>query len=249
MFGRFYDMHCHCSELGSRALGEALEAVKGLVVVAVSEDVESLLDTMELASTYNGRVVPCAGFHPWVIGERPLSELDEVLRAAYRHGVTCLGEVGLDRKFVPQTWHVQLKVFEAVLRAARELGALVNIHAPDAWRDVLSLLIDYDVERAMFHWYTGPQDLIEAFGKAGYKISINAALKIQRKHQAIARVTPLDYIVTESDGPYNYRGLKLSPTMIPETIKLIAELKGVEPGEVEEAARRNAEALLRNSKP
>ncbi len=247
--GRLYDMHCHCSELGLGELERVLDSTPGLVVVAVSEDPESLAETLELARSLPGRLVPCAGFHPWVIGEKPLSGLDEVLRAAYRHGVACLGEVGLDRKFVPHTWHVQLKVFQAVLRAAGELDALVNIHSPGAWREALALLLEHNVERAMFHWYTGPQDLIPAIGEAGYKISINAALKIQRKHQAIARAAPLDYIVTESDGPYNYRGLKLSPAMIPETINIIAKLKDTTPEAVEEAARRNAEKLLAASKP
>ncbi|MEB2835815.1 MAG: TatD family hydrolase [Desulfurococcales archaeon] len=249
MAGRLYDMHCHCSEFEPRELGAILEGHPGLVVVAVSEDVESLLETIGLAHLYPGRLVPCAGFHPWVIGERPLSQLEEVLRLAYRHGIACLGEVGLDRKFVPHTWEAQVQVFTRILREARDTGALVNIHAPDAWRDALALLLDYEVERAFFHWYTGPLDLIPAIGEAGYKVSINAAIRIQKKHQRVAAHTPLEYMVTESDGPYNYRGLRLSPAMIPETIKVIAEVKGVDPQEVEEAARRNAERLLATVKP
>ena len=249
MAGRLYDMHCHCSEFDPGELASMLERVPDLVVVAVSEDVESLLDTIELARLHPGRVVPCAGFHPWVIGEKPLSQLEEVLRIAYRHGIPCLGEVGLDRKFVPHTWEAQVQVFTRILREARDTGALVNIHAPDAWRDALALLLDYGVERALFHWYTGPLDLIPAIGEAGYKVSINAAIRIQKKHQRVAAHTPLEYMVTESDGPYNYRGLRLSPIMIPETIKIIAEIKGATPQEVGEATRRNAEKLLGSIKP
>lgn len=239
-----YDMHCHCSEFEWRELEDILEKLRELVIVAVSEDVESLRETIELSNTYRGRIVACAGFHPWLIGERSLGELEEVLRIAYRRGIACYGEVGLDRKFVPQTWDVQVKVFERILREARETSTLLNIHAPDAWADVLALLLDYEIERALFHWYTGPTWLIPAIGEAGYKVSINVALRIQRKHQAIAREAPLEYIVTESDGPYNYRGLRLSPLMIPETIDLIAKLKGVSAVEVREAVARNAERLL-----
>jgi TatD DNase family protein len=240
----FYDMHCHCNEFGENELGRILESLEDLVIVAVSEDVESLRETIELSDTYKGRIAVCAGFHPWLIGERSLTELEEVLRMAYRWGITCYGEVGIDRKFVPQTWDVQVHIFDRILREARDVGALVNIHAPDAWADALKMLLDHEIERALFHWYTGPRELIPVIGEAGYKVSINAALKIQKKHQAIAREAPLEYIVTESDGPYNYRGLRLSPLMIPETIELIAKLKGVSAETVRKAVAENAERLL-----
>ena len=247
--GRIYDMHCHCSEFPGSELEAILDSIPGLVVVAVSEDLESLAETVELARRHPGRVVACAGFHPWIIGEKPLSQLDEVLRWAYRLGLGCLGEVGLDRKFVPHTWELQVRVFERVLRAARELDAMVNIHAPDAWADALSMLLDHGVERAMFHWYTGPQTLIHAIGEAGYKISINPALRIQKKHQNIARATPLDYMVTESDGPYNYRGLRLNPAMIPQTIEEIARYHNTTPDRVAEAVALNARRLLAHAHP
>jgi TatD DNase family protein len=244
-----YDMHCHCSELPRGELEAVLESHPGLTIVAVSEEPESLVETVELAQSFPGRLVPCAGFHPWVIGEASLAGLEEVLRWAYRLGLGCLGEVGLDRRFVPQTWRVQVSVFSRVLEAARELDAMVNIHAPDAWADALSMLIDHGVERAMFHWYTGPQTLIHAIGEAGYKISINPALRIQRKHREIARLTPLDYMVTESDGPYNYKGLRLSPAMIPETINTIASLHNTTPQQAAEKLAENARKLLRRAHP
>ena len=61
---------------------------------------------------------------------------------------------------------------------------------------------------------------------------------------ARAAAAPLEYIVLESDGPYNYRGLRLSPAMIPEAARVVAEIKGVPVERVLEAARRNSERLL-----
>ena len=246
---RIYDMHVHLYEFSDVEVEEILEKDPGLVLVAVSEDVESLERVLELRDRFPNRIVACAGLHPWNIGEEPLAQVEELLRAAYHWDLACVGEVGLDRKFVPHTWEAQVQVFTRILREARDAGALVNIHAPDAWRDALALLLDYEIERALFHWYTGPLDLIPSIGEAGYKVSINAAIRIQKKHQRVAAHTPLEYMVTESDGPYNYRGLRLSPAMIPETVKLIAEIKGVNPQEVEEATRRNAERLLATVKP
>lgn len=241
---RIYDMHVHLYEFSDHEIKNIIEKDPDIVLVAVSDDLESLERTIKLHEEYPERIVPCAGFHPWSIGEAPLSQVDEILRIAYRTDITCIGEVGLDRKFVPQTWETQIDVFGKFVEYAVEVDGFLNIHSPDAWQDALSILLDAGVEKAMFHWYTGPQNLLPAIGEAGFKVSLNPALKIQKKHLAIARIAPLDYIVLESDGPYNYRGLRLTPLLIKEAVGLIAKEKGVSESDVIEAARENSERLL-----
>ncbi|MDM7275616.1 MAG: TatD family hydrolase, partial [Thermoprotei archaeon] len=154
--------------------------------------------------------------------------------------------VGLDRRFLGlETWSLQVRIFREFLKLAADIDAFVNIHAPDAWSEALGELIRAGVERAMFHWYTGPQDLAEVIGGLGYKISVNPAVKIQEKHARIAATTPLEYIVFESDAPYNYRGLKLTPLMIKESIALVAKLKNTTQNHVEEIAELNSRKLLK----
>ncbi len=241
---RIYDMHVHLYEFGDSEIEEMLTKNPDLVLVAVSDDLDSLERTLRLYEAYPDRIVPCAGFHPWSIGEAPLSQVDEILRIAYRSDVACIGEVGLDKKFVPHTWETQLEVFKRFLEYAAEVDSFVNVHSPDAWQDALSLLLSSGVGKAMFHWYTGPQDLIPVIGEAGYKVSLNPALKIQKKHLAIARTVPLEYIVLESDGPYNYRGLRLTPLLIKEAVDVIAKERRVNALDVLEAAKVNSERLI-----
>ncbi len=241
---RIYDMHVHLYEFSDHEIKDIIENDPDIVLVAVSDDLDSLGRTLSLHEEYPERIVPCAGFHPWNIGEVPLSQVDEILRIAYRSDITCIGEVGLDRKFVPQTWETQVEVFRKFVKHAVEVDGFLNIHSPDAWQDALSMLLDAGAKKAMFHWYTGPQNLLPAIGEAGFKVSLNPALKIQRKHLAIARIAPLDYIVLESDGPYNYRGLKLTPLLIKEAISLVAKEKGVSASDVIEAAKANSERLI-----
>ncbi|MCE4624619.1 MAG: TatD family hydrolase [Desulfurococcales archaeon] len=243
---RVYDMHCHAHEFPLEELSQIVEEFPGdLVVVAVSEDLESLYKTLEYAQTLNGNLIPCAGLHPWSIGEVTLQEAYEIARAAERLGLNCIGEVGLDRKFVdPTTYKVQEEVFRLFLRTARELDAYVTIHSPKAWARALTMLVEEGVEKAMFHWYTGPLNLIDEIIASGYYISINPAIKIQEKHRRVAEHTPLRGMVLESDGPYNYRGLRLNPLMIPEAAEFVARLKGVAREEVLEAAGQNSARLL-----
>ncbi|WP_460125710.1 TatD family hydrolase [Stetteria hydrogenophila] len=237
-------MHVHLYEFSRDEVRGIIESDPGIVLVSVSEDVESFQAVLSLHEEYPDRVVPCVGFHPWNIGKEPLSQVDELIRMAYRSDVACVGEVGLDKKFVPETWETQVQVFGKFVDYAVEVGGFLNIHAPGAWRETLSILADACVERAMFHWYTGPRDLMYVIGEAGLKVSLNPALKIQRKHLEIAREAPLGYIVLESDGPYNYRGLRLTPLLIREAVGIIARERGVSEQEVLEAARANSERLL-----
>lgn len=170
-----------------------------------------------------------------------MGEAERVAALAGR--ASCIGEVGLDKKFVPQTFEKQLPVFRRMVEAAVERGLPLNIHSPGAWRDVYRVLRDYGVEKAVFHWYTGPLDLLREIVSAGYYVSVNAALKVQAKMRRVAREAPLESIVLESDGPYRYRGLELSPRMIPEAARLVAAEKGVTLEAVREAVLENTFTL------
>ncbi len=239
------DMHCHLYEFSDDEIFRILEQDKELIIVAVSDDLNSLIRTLELWEAFPERVIPCAGFHPWNIEKRSINEVDDIIRIAERMDLTCLGEVGLDRKFVPQTIDIQHKIFEKFLKASKDLDAFLNIHAPDAWRETLELLIENDIERAMFHWYTGPLDLIDIIGERGYKISINPAVLIQKKHRRVAEVTPLEYMVFESDGPYEYRGLRLTPLLIKRAVEEVSKIKGVKVDDVIRKAHYNSMRLLK----
>ena len=242
----YYDMHCHLGEFTDAEVEQIMASLPGLRVVAVSEDVRSFNRVMDLAQAYPGRVIPCAGFHPWSLRDHPIEEAWQLLRLAERSGVTCVGEVGLDRRFLPdETFSVQRRVFEAYARAAKDLDALLNVHAPGAWRETLSVMVDLGVERAMFHWYTGPLDLIGEIAGRGYLISINAAAKVQSKSIEVARSAPLEAMVFESDGPYEYHGLRLTPLMIPELAELVAKLKGMPVRDIINVVNGNSERAIK----
>ncbi len=243
---RYIDAHSHLHEFSDADVKRILEALD-ILVVAVSDDLESSVRTLRLASEYPGRVKPCLGLHPWSVGEveAPVEQAREIARLAAREGVDCIGEVGLDTKFVPETIEKQREVFMVFVEMAKELDAFMNLHTAGTWEEVYEIVSKAGVERANFHWYTGPHHLLEKLRASGYSISINPAVQIQKKHQEIVKKAPLDMMLVESDGPYEYRGLKLSPLMVPQVVAQIAELKGVPVTEVEDAVRRNAVRLLR----
>ncbi|GAB6947003.1 TatD family hydrolase [Vulcanisaeta sp. JCM 16161] len=216
-----YDAHTHLHEfLDSRIA----EFVKEITIAAVSDDYPSSKRTIDLSNNYDN-VVPCIGIHPWNVDKVGLDELRQVEKLLSE--ARCIGEVGLDRRFVPQTFNRQVEFFQVFVNWARDYDLPLNIHAPDAWRDVLEMVRRADVDRVLFHWYTGPLNLIQELRDYGYYISINAAIKIQEKSRAVAKEAPLDMVLLESDGPYEYRGITLEPPMVKDAARIVAEIKGV----------------------
>ncbi len=235
----FVDGHCHCHEM---ELSELRRYREGYLLVAVSDDVASSYKTLELASIMDN-VVPCIGIHPWSIGEHSVGGVEAIERLVSAHNVRCLGEIGLDKVFVRKSYEKQVEVFERFLGIAREHGLAVNLHTPGAWRIVYEMLLRHDIDKAYFHWYTGPLNLLRDIAGSGYYIGINPAWIMQEKHRRIIEEAPLQIMITESDAPYEYKGLRLTPSLIERSIEKIAEAHGVGKERVLEKIRENASRL------
>jgi len=238
------DGHIHLHEYKHDEIREICRR-KDLLLLAVSDDLNSSRKTLELGQECPN-VFAAVGLHPWEVGDvenvNPiLSKFTNMVKDPLTRAV---GEVGLDKKFVPQTYEKQVLVFRFFASLAAETGKPLSIHAAGAWREVLEVLDELGVRKAVIHWFTGPLDLLEEIASHGYYIGVNAALKIQRKMREVVKAAPLEIMITESDGPYNYRGLRLGPHMIPEVIKFIAEAKGVDEVEVRRVIHRNFMSLF-----
>ncbi len=229
----YVDSHIHLHDYGERY---CRELGKEYELLAVSEDLETSVKTLRIAGGCSN-VVPAVGIHPWEIKELREGDLTRLRELLPK--VKFLGEVGLDRKFVPETYEKQLEVFRVFLEWARELNLGLSLHAAGAWEDVLRMLVRYDIKVAIFHWFTGPEHVLKGIVDAGYYVGLNPAIKIQKKSVRVAEKTPLEAILTESDGPYEYRGLRLGPELIPEAVSILARIKGLPVEEVRKQVLSN----------
>ena len=234
------DSHIHLYEYSDEVI-DKLCRNSNYLYLAVSDDYESSLRTLSLASRCSN-VIPAIGIHPWEINEVSTDELEKVL--ALTSEVKILGEIGLDKKFVPHTFNKQLEIFKKFIDIAKDLNLGLSIHAAGAWREVIDLISRNDIRYAIIHWYTGPTDLLKDIESLGYFIGVNAAIKIQRKMRSIVEKAPLEIMLTESDGPYEYRGLRLDPSLIPEALSIIAEIKEVDVDYVREVIFKNMTKFL-----
>lgn len=193
------------------------------IIVAVSDDLESSIRTLELSKKYSF-IRPCIGIHPWSIGETSIDELNKLLSLVDKEEVNCLGEIGLDTIFVAETIDKQREFFLKFLEKTRDYNLLLNLHTAGTWNEVFNLLLKYDIEKAYFHWYTGPLDLLNEIISQGYYIGANPAWIIQKKHRKILEYAGVNNLITESDAPYKYKGIYMTPSLVKNTLDYLSQL-------------------------
>lgn len=233
------DAHVHLDLLAEvdRALAEARSA--GVeTVVGVSMGFSSICATLDLAERYPGFVLPAVGLHPWQI-DREDSEkaLEKVARSLDR--AVAVGEIGLDYAIRTRK-PVQKEAFRRQLGMAAERGLPVVVHCRHSHASTLELLKEFRIRRAVFHWYSGPLDVLEALLAEGYLISVTPAVETSPKHRQAVQATPLDRLLLETDSPVTYQGSEAAPADVVRVCREVARLKHVDP---EEAALRTTQTL------
>lgn len=115
-----------------------------------------------------------------------------------------IGEIGLDfsREGVA-TKDEQIAVLREVLTVIRWKNKIVSVHSRRAEKELLDLLPKYEIKNVIFHWYSGPMDIIPSILENGYFFSVNEAMCLSQKGRKIIDSIPRDRILTETDAPYN----------------------------------------------
>lgn len=115
-----------------------------------------------------------------------------------------IGEIGLDfsREGVA-TKNDQVKVLRELLAVIRGKKKIVSVHSRKAERELFDLLCEYEMENVVFHWYSGPTELIPEIISKGYYFSVNEAMTVSKNGCSIIEKIPRNRILTETDAPYN----------------------------------------------
>ncbi len=246
---RLVDTHAHLSDLDDRegVIRRAREA--GIeAIVAVGGNLETSRATLSWAEEYGGYVHPALGIHPteWM-GD----DVDESLRFIDEHIDRCVavGAIGLDywnrgAKESEEVRERQREIYVRLLGIAAEHGKPASVHGRGAWEDALGLAREHGPARIIFHWFSGPLDILRGVLDSGYLISATPAAEFSRDHRAALAEAPLESIVIETDSPVSYHGKRAEPADILLTLSSLAELKGVSEKKVAEVTTLNAERFF-----
>jgi TatD DNase family protein len=246
------DTHAHLDVIAD--LDKAINGAKKAgvtAIIALGVDIASNQKVLEIAAHYRGFIYPALGYYQGNIKEAAIEENLEFMKANASHAVA-LGEVGLDySKWVRASAakEVQKRVLREIIKIAKEHDKPALIHSRYAWRDALDLAVEAGLEKAVFHWFTGPFSVLRDIIGHGYYISTTPAVEYHEEHRQAIKEVPLKQLLLETDCPVVYaRGHKgeftSSPADVIRSLKGAAILKGVSEAEIASTTTENARRLF-----
>lgn len=246
------DTHAHLEEI--RELEEAITGARSaniVGIVAVGSDLISNQKVLEIARAHEGFVFPALGLHPWNIRE---TEVERELEFIDAHAgeVVGIGEVGLDyhkKVLAGAGKDLQKRVLAEVLRIGRKHDKPVMLHSRYAWKDCFSLVDEAGIEKAVFHWFTGPSSVLREIIARGYYLSATPAVAYHEEHRRAVKEAPLDRLLLETDSPVVYgRGtdseFEARPADVVRSLRGAAALRHADEGDIAAATAENASRLF-----
>ena len=249
------DTHAHLDQLENleEALHNAAQAGVEAVVV-VSMNLESSQRNLEIKKKYNKpKIYLAMGMHPELAH---VQELDSSLKfiREHRRELTAIGEIGLDfwYKWVKKDQakkDEQKEVFQRHLELAKEFDLPAIIHSRGAWRDCLDIAQRVGVKKAVFHWYSGPVDVLKDILAEGYFVSASPSLAYSPQSREAISHAPIERVLIETDSPVYFtvvpgEGFRAEPKDVIMTLQAYCGLKNVKEEDALEIFNHNAKQFF-----
>jgi len=243
----FYDCHLHLTECfeSDSIMGYSRSVPTKLFTVSVG--IEDARRNLELGQRFPGNIRVFVGIHPSEAARNPhMEELEPLSKDA-----DGIGEVGLDPGYSPVTADsAQTRIFSEQLLIADRQSKPIQVHSRGAEKTIIDILGSFHIPSVLLHWFEGEEFLREAEDR-GYYISIGPAALSSGKLKRIAKSYPTNLLLTESDAPVAYRSFGvplIGPQVIPSLVFFLAQLKGVDFGEMEATLAENSKQYLKGIK-
>ncbi|MCX6695635.1 MAG: TatD family hydrolase [Candidatus Altiarchaeota archaeon] len=245
----FFDVHCHLNDKRfDKDLDDVIERAEKSGVAVINSTVElcEIKEALEFCNRYDN-VYLTIGCSPTEFDE---AEIEGIIKEIRRNKdkIVGVGEVGLDYYWVKETekHEKQKKNFRKFIELSNELNLPLVVHSRESNKDVLETLGERSTP-ALMHCFSGTAEEAQELINLGCLISIPTSVAHSKPRQDVAKKVPLEQMTLETDAPYMAPVPKArnEPANVVSSAKKIAEIKGVDAKEVEEATTRNAKRFFR----
>ena len=231
------------SEKYAEDLDEVIERARaaGVTAMLTISDQLSSTQVIKAIAEKDPLIWRSVGVHPHHANDYADLAAQTLIDMAKDEDVIGIGECGVDFYYEYSPRDVQIPVFQAHIDASRETGLPLIIHTRDADETTRRMLEEAYREGAftpLLHCYTGGPDLAKAALDLGGYVSFSGIITFKNAEDVrdIARATPLDRIIIETDCPYlapvPKRGRRNEPAYVEHVAAKLAELLEKTPEEI-----------------
>jgi TatD DNase family protein len=247
----------HNSEPDSPLLKEILDEAASVGidrVVQVGYSAEQSIWSVKCAEAFIGRVLAAVALHP---NEAPVvddleKDLQVIQELAKNPRVRAIGETGLDFfRTPPELQEKQKYSFRRHIAIAKENNKALVIHDRDAHRAVLDLLMEEGApEKTIFHCFSGDLEMAKECVSKGYFLSFAGTVTFKNAPELrqAAEFVPIELMLVETDSPFlcpmPNRGALNTPAQIPNTLRVIADVRGISADYLAAAISENTERIF-----
>lgn len=246
------DVHCHLTypgldEIKEKVIEEAKDIMDVIVTCGYPEDKEKALQIYE---QNKGFIYLTLGLHPADIIKMSDKQIENYKQFIIdnKEKIIAVGEIGLDYHWIKEESKNKRikKVFIEFLELSKELKLPVILHLRKAEQDGFEIMTSNDMDKVIFHQYSGNLTLAKEIIQEGYYIGLGTLLMRSKNTKKIAKKFPLNRLFTETDSPFNspYPDTQNVPQNVKFTLEKMSELRNQPIEEIDRVIMDNAKKFF-----
>ena len=199
------DSHCHIDYIENADSVIEESKRKGVTAIVTSAlTMEEASKAFALKKKFPDTLYVCLGIHPMEIVKYTEEYVNFIKKN--RENIVAVGEIGLDGLKATRNYDNTIEIFTNMLQLAEELNLPVVIHSRNgekkAVNNAIKILSENNAKHVMLHCFSGNESNLKNALELGYYISYATNICWTKKHPLLAKETPLENMLLETDAPW-----------------------------------------------
>jgi len=251
------DSHCHLDheplykDLVNVINRSKLVGVKKLLTICTTLDsfdkIKKIVDQDEI-------IFGTFGIHPHETNQNKVLASEIIDQVGINKKIIGIGETGLDFYYNHSDKTAQMESFREHIIASIKTNKPLIVHSRNAEVETFDILNDYKKNnlKILMHCFTGSKQFAEKLLTLNSYFSASGIITFKNSTtlQDTFKILPLEKLLIETDSPYlapiPNRGQKNEPSFIKYTLNKLAELKNINPLEMDIQTTNNFNRLFFN---
>lgn len=251
------DSHCHLDheplykDLVNVINRSKLVGVKKLLTICTTLDsfnkIKKIVDQDEI-------IFGTFGIHPHETNQNKVLASEIIDQVAINKKIIGIGETGLDFYYNHSDKTAQMESFREHIIASIKTNKPLIVHSRNAEVETFDILNDYKKNnlKILMHCFTGSKQFAEKLLTLNSYFSASGIITFKNSTtlQDTFKILPIEKLLIETDSPYlapiPNRGQKNEPSFIKYTLNKLAELRNINPLEMDIQTTNNFNRLFFN---